>query len=107
VYETSQTWAIHIFEGLALIFAALTYAVDRRKDRREVKQSRELEITGQIRMHEENRLKLERLQEFNQEQHQINIRRDKQLGELVTQTARLTEIAIATNRRLEMLENND
>jgi uncharacterized protein (DUF3084 family) len=95
-----------------LIVAFATYRLDRRKDMRDRIQARETSLQEQTQMHMENKHKLETLTSFTQFQDQINSRRDKQISELssqtqqlATQTALLTQMVAAAEKRLVRIED--
>ena len=83
---------IILMAGLLVSYAA--YRVDRRGHDEE-----------QIKMHQDNKNKLDQLLRFQSDQTEINSNIAKQVHELSTQTATITEMAAGLNRRLIMMED--
>lgn len=61
-------------------------------------------LTKQVQMHEENKNRFERLSQFEEDQRELNRKRDTQVSELTAQTREMVQIAKGFDRRLEMLE---
>lgn len=87
------------------IIAWLQYRNDRAKTIRERRKEDDDRQEAQIKMHTENRERLSRLAEFHEDQIEVNRRHSELIIQLGQQTTALKEIATASNRRLEMLEN--
>lgn len=107
---TPPFFQIHLGEALVILGLILTwlqYRLDRSKTTAERKEEERKALETQIQMHSENKQRLDALAEFHRAQLLINERWDTQIEQLKLQTTSLTEIAKATNRRLEMLEDKD
>lgn len=94
----------HVIELLVFGVAFLTYRSDRKKDARDREEARERMQGETIKMHTENRSKLDSLGKFHETQLEVNGRRDEQVQLLMTADATFAEMAKGFNRRLEMLE---
>jgi hypothetical protein len=109
--DPNTFYAVHLGDWLTIgivALAALTYKLERSKSNREQTDIHD----SQVRMHTENRERLDHLLEFKNNQTAVNNKRDDQISELreqtaelKVQTARITEIAVASNRRMELVEN--
>jgi hypothetical protein len=88
----------HVIEIGVFVVGAISL---RREQRRESTAAQE----EQMKMHAENKQKLETLTQFHQSQVLVNTERDKQISELTSQTATIAEMARGFGRRLEMLED--
>lgn len=95
----------HLIDTGLLFVAALGYTLSRKSDIKKAQEAREKMITEQMKMHTENRERLEVLARFSSNQEKINQMRDKQVSLLREQTAALQQIALGQDRRLQLIEN--
>ena len=96
----SEFW-VHICEIGLLVFAILTYLLNRRQDTRSRAEARE----KLAREAERHSIRLEQLSNFTEAQTKLNAMRDQQISMLSTQSATLIQMAAGAERRLQMLEN--
>lgn len=108
--EERSFWTLnigHVLEIGGFFIAAAAYYRDRKNDQKDRESAREKLIESQVRMHTENKNKLEILSESHDDQKKINFKRDEQVSQLQQQTATLTQIASGLDRRLQMIEDRN
>lgn len=100
----SEFFRIHlsnVIEVGVVFIAYLGYRRESKKDSTE----RITVLQSQAVLHNENKLKLDSILEFNKSQAEVNKQRDIQIGLLATQTAQLVTLTQGFDRRLVMLED--
>lgn len=93
----------NIIEIVVVILAILGYKRETKKDSTD----RATVIQNQAILHNENKIKLDSILEFNKSQAIVNSQRDTQINLLATQTAQLTTLTQGLERRLVMLEDKN
>jgi hypothetical protein len=106
--DTKSFWEFnigHLIDTGLLFVGFGGYMISRKSDIREAQGKREKEAQETMRMHTENRERLDVLMTFHQNQERINSMRDEQVSSLKEQTSALKHIAEGFDRRLELLES--
>ena len=97
----------HVIDAGLVVFAGAGYVLSRKSDIRVAQEKRAESEAVQIKMHTENRERLDVLADFHATQLELNNRRDEQISLLRENTAALKHMVEGQDRRLQLLEDRN
>lgn len=102
----SSFFTFHISNVIEIGVVILAYLGYRRESKKDTN-DRTVVLQNQAILHNENKLKLDSILEFNRSQAEVNRQRDLQINLLSIQTTQLATLATGFERRLTMLEDKN